>query len=292
MSFASAVSERPVIRRWLRKLSPPILTSEQTAAWERDGYLVLPGHFSNAAIDRVNAEVDAVWQDGQKQQRETVMDIFIGTPDERRIHLRDAPAAARQKPYKLNDLYLESPVIRDVILEERLSLILEDLLDGAPLVCNSLNLEFGSQQPDHTDSLYMPAPVGLHLVASWIALEDGNSDSGPLRYYPGSHKIPPYRFSDNRLNAISDEMPEYNAYMRVELERRKIRPEFFVPRLGDVFIWHSQLLHGGEPIKDLSLTRRSLVTHYWRAEDVRGRHGHVGQHRYYLRRAPQPVPTR
>jgi len=35
-----------------------------------------------------------------------------------------------------------------------------------------------------------------------------------------------------------------------------------------VFIWSCQIAHGGTPIADPKSTRRSLVTHYWRADDM------------------------
>ena len=280
---------RPLFRQWYRRSTPRVLSPEQRAFWDANGYVVLPGHFTRAQIDTVNNHIDQLWKESRTTRRETVVDIFIGTEREKRTHLSDAPLEARATPHKLNDLYLESDVIRQTVLEERLASVLEEVLEGPPLVCNSLNLEFGSQQRDHTDSLYMTAPVGLYLAASWIALEDGSPDSGPLRYYAGSHKIPPFLFSTGAITAVDAEMPRYYEYMRRELERRGIKAETFVPKIGDVFIWHSQLYHGGEPIKNRSLTRRSLVTHYWRAQDVPRRHGSVGPHRYYFRRPPQRV---
>ncbi|HVS44039.1 MAG TPA: hypothetical protein VMU20_17460 [Candidatus Dormibacteraeota bacterium] len=36
----------------------------------------------------------------------------------------------------------------------------------------------------------------------------------------------------------------------------------FLARKGDVFIWSADLAHGGSPIEDRSLTRRSLVGHF------------------------------
>lgn len=280
---------RPLFRQWYRRQTPRVLSTEQRAFWDANGFLVLPGHFSREQIDAVTGHIDQLWQESRGKRRETVVDIFIGTPREKRTRLSDAPLEARLTPHKLNDLYLESDVIRQIVLEERLASVLEEVLEGPPLVCNSLNLEFGSQQRDHTDSLYMTAPVGLYLAASWIALEDGSPDSGPLRYYAGSHKIPPFLFSTGAIGAVDGEMPRYYEYMLRELERRGIKAETFVPKLGDVFIWHSQLYHGGEPIKNPSLTRRSLVTHYWRAQDIPRRHGAVGPHRYYFRRPPQRV---
>jgi phytanoyl-CoA hydroxylase len=280
---------RPLFRQWYRRQTPRVLSAEQRAFWEANGFLVLPGHFSREQIAAVNGHIDQLWQESRGKRRETVVDIFIGTPREKRTRLSDAPLEARLTPHKLNDLYLESDVIRRTVLEERLASVLEEVLEGPPLVCNSLNLEFGSQQRDHTDSLYMTAPVGLYLAASWVALEDGSPDSGPLRYYAGSHKIPPFLFTTGAITAVDAEMPRYYEYMLRELERRGIKAETFVPKVGDVFIWHSQLYHGGEPIRNPSLTRRSLVTHYWRAQDVPRRHGTVGPHRYYFRRPPQRV---
>jgi phytanoyl-CoA hydroxylase len=280
---------RPLFRQWYRRQTPRVLSAEQRAFWDAIGFLVLPGHFSPQQIETVNGHIDQLWKDSRTSRRETVVDIFIGTPREKRTRMSDAPLEARLTPHKLNDLYLESDVIRQMVLEERLAGVLEEVLEGPPLVCNSLNLEFGSQQRDHTDSLYMTAPVGLYLAASWVALEDGSPDSGPLRYYAGSHKIPPFLFSTGAITAVDAEMPRYYEYMQRELGRRGIKADTFVPKVGDVFIWHSQLYHGGEPIKNQSLTRRSLVTHYWRAQDVPRRHGTVGPHRYYFRRPPQRV---
>jgi len=36
----------------------------------------------------------------------------------------------------------------------------------------------------------------------------------------------------------------------------------FLARKGDALIWAADLAHGGSPITDPRLTRRSLVTHY------------------------------
>jgi hypothetical protein len=51
----------------------------------------------------------------------------------------------------LNELYEVTTHPRDS--GRATAAFLEQLLDGAPLVCNSLDLEFGTQQPNHTDRL-------------------------------------------------------------------------------------------------------------------------------------------
>jgi hypothetical protein len=146
----------------------------------------------------INHLVDRLWAERSRPDNPLVIDVFIGTPDERRIYFRDAPAPARDVPYKLNDLFLESTLVRDTITDPALCRILAGLLDCDPMVCNSLTFERGSEQGFHFDTFYMPAPVQNKMVATWIALEGVHRDAGPLQYCPGSHKTPPYRFQMGR----------------------------------------------------------------------------------------------
>ena len=107
------------------------------------------------------------------------------------------------------------------------------------------------------------------MVVASICLDEVGDDNGAVSYYVGSHKIPPYRFSDGRLNEKPDEMPQCRAYLDAEIARRGLATAEFRGKPGDVLLWHAQLLHGGRPIRDPALTRSSLVVHYWRAQDLR-----------------------
>ena len=142
------------------------------------------------------------------------------------------------------------------------------MLEGEPLICNSLNFERGSQQHFHIDTWYMPPPVEGRMVVASIALDDVDADNGPIAYYPGSHRIPAYRFSTGRLNEVPAEMPQCRAHLDREIAARGLGEVEFRGRSGDVFLWHAQLLHGGRPIRDMARTRASLVVHYWRASDL------------------------
>lgn len=286
------VTEVRALHDLIRKVLPfgrGPLSAAQREHWKDFGYLIVPQFFAAEQLQIVNQEVDDCWQASRTGKSELVVDL-IGTTGAR-VRLHDAPFDARRAPYKLNDLYLVSEGVRQIVLDTRLVGILTELLGGAPLVCNTLNLEQGSQQPCHTDSLYMTPPRGLNLVASWIALEDCEMDAGPLRYYPASHKIPPFQFSDGRITAREEEMPVYQEYMRQQIERMGLKEECFCARAGDLFIWHSQLYHGGASIEDPTKTRRSLVTHYFLASDMpkRMRMRQVAGG-YWLKRAHQPVP--
>jgi ectoine hydroxylase-related dioxygenase (phytanoyl-CoA dioxygenase family) len=193
----------------------------------------------------------------------------------------------------LNDLYLTRPEVRQMALDARLVRVLRDLLDGAPAICNSLHFERGSQQAFHFDTYYMPGPCVGGLIVSSICLEDVDVQAGPVRYYPGSHRIPPYRFSHGGVHAVPDEMELATKYALGEVERRELAEQPFLGRKGDVLLWHEQLYHGGSPIADQAKTRRSLVTHYWKRDLIELAPGWTlrkqNRHGGYIERPHQPV---
>ncbi len=267
------------------------LSAEQQQSWSDNGYLLLKNFYTNEDIDQINTLIDQLWLKRENLGSEYVVDIFVGSDKEQRLRLAEAPAEAREYPYKLNDLFLSQDKIRKLVVGERLAPILRQLLDGFPMVCNSLNFEFGSQQGYHFDTFYMPSPTPNKMVASWIALEDTTEDNGPLTYFPGSHKIRPYLFSKGTTHIINKELPAFENYINKEIEQRGLTAETFLAKKGDVFIWHSQLFHGGRPIKDKSKTRKSLVTHYFTNEDFpKLNPPKVCEHGGYMNRKPQKVP--
>lgn len=243
------------------------LTTEQQQQWQDNGYLLLKNFYSVERIDQINQLVDHLWKNRRTLDANYVIDVFVESDDERRMYFCDAPNAARNQPYKLNDLYLCSDEVRELIAGERIAPILGELLADFPMVCNSLNFEFGSQQEYHFDTFYMPSPTPNKMVASWIALENSTDLNGPLSYYPGSHKIPPYHFSNGTTLIVPEEMPEFHKYIDQHIRQMNLQPETLLASKGDVLIWHSQLFHGGNEILDKSKTRKSLVTHYFTRED-------------------------
>jgi len=266
------------------------LTQEQRSQWNNNGYLLLKGFYSVDDIDQVNHLIDELWRNRKKLDAQYVIDIFVETDQERRVYFADAPKEARAKPYKLNDLYLSQDLVRQTIVGQRLAPILAELLEGFPMVCNTLNFEFGSQQDFHFDTFYMPSPTPNKMVASWIALEDATPDNGPLTYYPGSHKIPPYHFSNGSTIIVNEEMSLFQDYIQTQIKQRELTPEVLMAEKGDLLIWHSQLFHGGSKINDKSKTRKSLVTHYFTNEDFPDLNPpKVCEHGGYMTRAAQPV---
>lgn len=112
-------------------------------------------------------------------------------------------------------------------------------------------------------------PLG-YLSAAWIAFEDIHSDSGPLVYYPGSHRLP-YLFSKDvgisekefKTDGYKPYHERYEPRIRALVEEHGIEPHHFHARKGDVLIWHANLIHGGSVRNDLQKSRRALVCHFF-----------------------------
>lgn len=137
------------------------------------------------------------------------------------------------------------------------------LYDREPIPFQTLNFEVGTQQPAHSDAIHFSSVPHKFLCGAWIALEDCDSDNGPLFYYPGSHKL---QFEDlNTIGAASFQDGgywQYEQFAEAVVRELKLEREEFHPKKGQILLWASGLIHGGTPVKDPKRTRYSQVTHY------------------------------
>lgn len=246
-------------------LSPSKLSTAQLKQWDDEGFLLLRKAIPQAEMRAVQKVVDRQW--AEKGGNPHHIDVNSGPHGGRWWTMDEVPPEARSETYKLNNLFVRHPDIRQAALSRRLKVAMSTLLGGEPVICNSLNFERGSQQDPHIDSWFMPAPVGDRMAAASITLDAVDETNGPIFFYPGSHKIPPFRFS-NDANFCPEDGDRCSAYLADEIEKRGLELRTLVADPGDVFIWHGQLLHGGSEIQDFSRTRSSLVVHYWRQQDV------------------------
>jgi phytanoyl-CoA hydroxylase len=245
---------------------PEGLTPEQRRHWDDNGCLVLRGLFPPDRLAAFETVLDELWANRRRSDNPVVVDVHDGTRPRR--YFRDAADESRLVVHTLNDLYLVEPAVRDINLDDRLVGLLTELLGDEPCVISSLNHEYGSERAFHFDTWFAPPPVDDQLVVSFVAFEDIDADNGPLQYYPGSHRMPPYRFSNGRLRAISAELPDCARHTEAWLADRNIEHRQFHCKAGDVFLGHAQLFHGASPILDHDRTRRSMVTRYLRSRDL------------------------
>ena len=150
-----------------------------------------------------------------------------------------------------------------------------DILDGIEALTGSsarpfqtIGFDRGSNQPLHQDAIHFQTFPREQIIGAWIALEDIHPDSGPLLYVPESAGMPFIDFGTLGLPVagVGEQYADYARYedfMRNLVAVNRWEPVPFLAKAGDAFLWGVEMLHGGAPILDPSLTRRSLVVHYY-----------------------------
>ncbi|MGB3462377.1 MAG: phytanoyl-CoA dioxygenase family protein [Rhodanobacter lindaniclasticus] len=171
--------------------------------------------------------------------------------------------------FKFNSIHSISKAAAHLSLTKTVTDFLHHVFMSPAVALQSLTFYKGSQQPAHVDYPYVRCQSRLaHLAASWIPLEDIHADSGPLTYYPGSHKLAVSGFFDWGKGSIVYETDsvrnpaEFSNYLERKIGESGIKPEIFLPKRGDVLIWHGNLIHKGSEISNHASTRKSYVTHY------------------------------
>jgi hypothetical protein len=174
-----------------------------------------------------------------------------------------AEAAAYTKAIaggRIQDGWLVNKAVRNLATHPKVIEFLNDLYQAEAFPFQTLNFPRGSQQETHSDTFHFNSlPVGF-MCGVWVALEDIHPDSGPLKYFPGSQKLPVFSTTDlNGANAGQG----YTDFVSATLGKSGHKQETAAIKRGQAFIWAANLFHGGSSVADPSKTRLSQVTHYY-----------------------------
>jgi ectoine hydroxylase-related dioxygenase (phytanoyl-CoA dioxygenase family) len=190
----------------------------------------------------------------------------------------------RNNPHFLNEFYkFNNRLDRIINLHSRLNIFQELFTSNSSLkimdylfmkdtcLYTSLFFEVGSTQDTHRDiPLFWTNPAYMYF-GTWLALEDVDSENGPLVVYPGSHKLPLFDRNSflkkigrnsNDVKDIDEELwKEYQDFCSQESARKGFVLREVHVKKGDTIIWHPLLVHGGKEIINKSRTRLSFVAH-------------------------------
>jgi len=220
--------------------------------WASDGYVVLDGLIENDVLDEVWAAYEKAVRSGR-----------IALPAEPAGEIDPYPGRCLN-PHKKIAAFCR------ILKHAQLLRTIQLLMERNPRPLQTIAAHKGSQQGLHSDSIHMTTyPLG-YLTAAWIAFEDISPNCGPLVYYPGSHRLP-YVFSkevgiapdDLKRHGYEPYQARYEPYIRQQVEEHSLEPHYFHAKKGDVLIWHANLIHGGSDRRDLMLSRKSVVCHFF-----------------------------
>jgi len=95
-----------------------------------------------------------------------------------------------------------------------------------------------------------------------------SGESGPLIYFPGSHRLPYLSARSLGLDrdaVMAEPHPQrfFEPVWQQAVSEHPFDKQEFLPKRGELLIWHANLLHGGKPVQDRSSRRWSQVIHYF-----------------------------
>jgi len=226
------------------------MTGLDLAAYDRDGFLVLPDFISSADCDALQAraaELVAGWD-----RREGAVFSTRDQGHARDLYFResgaairffceeDAPAHLNKIGHALHDL---DPVFDRVSRRPRLAGLAAALGLARPLLLQSMYLfkqpRVGGEVGWHQDATYLrtePASV----TGFWIALDDADRDNGCLLALAGGHRGPLrqwFGYRDGELATRTLDATPWPASEPVALEARR----------GSLVVLHGRLPHASAP---------------------------------------------
>jgi phytanoyl-CoA hydroxylase len=262
---------------------PPLYRSRYGGLWvdRRDAHDLLDAKRARSEVTDADAEVLAHYIDYgyvvfPKVTDESVIDEYLDffeaawdvSPNPIYLQWKRNTIPMERKYYdevaKVSDAHSYFVRSGELIFPPSVLRFLTQIYERTPVVFQSMTMRKGSEENLHIDTGPLTLTEPMSLAASWVALEDVQPNSGEFIFVPGSHRVPErlHYGTDKGHRGDFDEYDEVLKSARRQSEERGFKTETFMAKKGDVLIWHADLLHGGAPIKDQSLTRKSLVAHF------------------------------
>ncbi|HEY0380587.1 MAG TPA: phytanoyl-CoA dioxygenase family protein [Candidatus Elarobacter sp.] len=190
------------------------------------------------------------------------------------IWTRNAEQFAPDGGGRMQDAWTHDPAVRAVATHPAVIDVLRLLYGREPLPFQTLNFLTGTEQQTHSDVIHFSSLPSGFMCGVWMALEDVSMRQGPLHYVPGSQLLPELDYEHLGIRPVDGEhtwlnpntwasYAEYEQKIDALTAENGVRREELAIRRGSFLVWSANLLHGGSPRDDRSLTRKSQVTHYY-----------------------------
>ena len=227
-----------------------MLSDAQRAAYERDGFIVVPDVFTPAEIDELRRVTDRfVAGAAQVAANDDIYDL-------EESHTPAAPRVRRLKaPHLIDPSYFRASRNPNVVA------ILADLWGSVRFDTGKLNMKsagYGAPVEWHQDWAFYPH-TNDDLAAVGIMLDDVDMENGPMMVVPGSHKGPVYDHHGPNGRFCGAMEPA-----RCDIDLSRALP--CLGRAGSVTVHHVRAVHGSAT--NFSGRERRFLLFQYRAADA------------------------
>jgi len=217
-----------------------LLSEDQLAHWEREGYLIVPGMMADR-VDAMREHYDAIAARGEPIPGHWNVDPDSDDPLKRYPRL--------MHPHRFEQFSL------DLMLHPTVGQALEDLMGEPAVACQSMLYYKPPQSPGqslHQDNFYLAVKPGT-CIAAWTAIDRARPENGGMYVVPGTHKMDihcpdPEQFKAGKSNLVDPP------------KGMKAVPAILDP--GDTLFFNGSLIHGSGRNKSETEWRRAFIAHY------------------------------
>lgn len=212
----------------------PPLSAAQMAAFETDGYLILPRLVSSTQCAEMVAVTDQHLHDAVAPLEYEAEVGYAGAPT-------SVDSVGGRTARRLRDAYQRHRSFRDWAVNPLLVAMLAQLLGEQ--VCLTLahhncvmtkHPDFGTATGWHRDIRYWSFPQNA-LISVWLALDDENENNGGLHLIPGSHRLTIQPSQMDGVDFLRPDVAENQALFAQGIALHL--------NAGDVVFFHSGLFH-------------------------------------------------
>lgn len=215
-------------------------------AFDKDGYLFLPGFLSSEEMTALNTKLFSF-----------IQERVPSFPAEHAFYEdKNDPSTLKQ----LFELHTYDPYFKELLDQSKFRELAENVLEEAVI---AKNLEYfnkppqiGKPTPPHQDNYYfMLSPPSA--VTMWLALEKVDEANGCVRYIKGSHLEGMRPHGKTEVFGFSQGIVNYGMEEDIKNEIA------FTASPGDLLIHHSMTVHRADANTHPNRSRKALGFVYW-----------------------------
>jgi len=248
-----------------------MLTSTQVQQYRDDGYVVVRGIFTNAELDELERELDALIQ--RRLQRRASLDATWGGEWKQNL--------PKTEILHTHDVQLYSAAWARVLTHDRFTAALADVIGPNVQLHHTKAFikppEKGSAFPMHQDYPYFPH-ANHTMAAAIIHLSDATPAMGCFAVYPGTHKLVPLPTVHERARYLDP--AQYPIAKATPLPAAR----------GDVVLFNYLLVHGSD-INRSDRPRKTVLVQFCDPTDPPTKDTHRSHAQGLMLRGVNPLTT-